>query len=181
MPAATTTATLTTTEAAVLVLLEQSGEASGYDLLRQAQSGVGHVWAPARSRLYTLLPRLVERGLAERRRVAQPTRPDKQIYRATAAGREALGAWLARAEPGSEDAFYLRVFAGGLLPAGTLAAHVRQFRADAEERLAVLHAVEATNTGTGNDRYSLLLLRLGIERAEHAIDWADWALGELGA
>jgi DNA-binding PadR family transcriptional regulator len=172
---------LTTTEAAVLALIATRGEASGYDLLAGAKATVGHVWAPARSRLYAVLPRLVERGLAESRRVVQQSRPDKHVYRLTAAGTEALDAWLAAPDPGAEDAFYLRLFVGHLMPRETLAEHVRQFRRAAEERLAVLREIEPTNRREGSDLGGWFMLRLGIERAEHSIRWADWVLEELDA
>jgi len=89
MPAATETSVqqLTTTEAAVLALLEIEGERSGYDLLKAVSQAIGHIWAPARSGLYAALPRLVTLGLAQSRAVAQSTRPDKHVYRSTRAGR----------------------------------------------------------------------------------------------
>lgn len=89
----TTTQTLTTTEAALLGLLAD-GELSGYDLKRLVERSVGYFWRPARSQIYAVLPRLVERGLARRRAVAQAMRPDKQVYRITPAGRGALRTWL---------------------------------------------------------------------------------------
>src|SRR5687768_13272634 len=91
-------ATLTTTEASVLCLLAVSGERSGYDLARLASSSVGHLWTPARSQLYAVLPRLERAGLASARAIEQRTRPDKRVYRITAAGHAALSAWLETVE-----------------------------------------------------------------------------------
>src|SRR3954465_14352094 len=85
---------LTTTEAAVLALLAIEGERSGYDLLKLVQRSIAHLWSPARSGLYSVLPRLVDGGLASRRRVAQSPRPDKHLYRLAPPGRAALDAWL---------------------------------------------------------------------------------------
>jgi hypothetical protein len=50
---------------------------------------------------------------------------------------------------------------------------VARFRADTEARLAVLRAVEPTNTGSGHDRCQRFLLRYGIDRAELELRWAD--------
>ncbi len=36
------------------------GDRSGYDLLKRAERSVAHMWAPAKSQLYAVLPRLVE-------------------------------------------------------------------------------------------------------------------------
>ena len=171
--------TLTTTEAAVLALLAIEGERSGYDLLKLVSKAIAYVWAPARSQLYAVLPRLARDGLAEQRRVVQTSRPDKLLYRITPAGRDALTRWLETPEPGAVDAFYLRLFVGRLMAPEALAGHVEQFRADTEERLAELRRIEPTNTRTGHDAYHFLMLRFGIEQAEHALRWADWVLEEL--
>lgn len=173
------TRTLTTTEAAVLALLAIEGESSGYDLLRFVGKAIGHVWAPARSQLYAVLARLANDGLAVQRRVDQDKRPDKVLYRISDEGRAALDRWLETVEPGSVESFYLRLFVGGLSSTETLVEHVEQYRRDTQARLAELRAIEPTNTRTGNDFFHHLLLRLGIERAEHALAWSDWVLAEL--
>ena len=173
--------TLTTTEAAVLALLAIEGERSGYDLLKLVSKAIGYVWAPARTQLYAVLPRLARDGLAEQRRVVQTTRPDKLLYRIAPAGRDALTRWLETPEPGAVDAFSLRLFVGGLTSVEVLVGHVEQFRRDTEGRLAELRRIEPTNTRTGHDLYHSFLLRLGIERAEHSLRWADGVLEELRA
>jgi PadR family transcriptional regulator AphA len=171
--------TLTTTEAAVLALLAIQGERSGYDLHKGMERSIGHVWRPARTQLYAVLPRLERDGLAASRTVAQQSRPDKRLFRLTDAGREALEAWLRTIEPEAQDSFFLRLFVGGLVPVESSIAQVEQFRHDAEARLAVLRAIEPTNTRRGHDRFHYLLLRLGIERQEHLLRWCDWVLEEL--
>ncbi len=173
--------TLTTTEAAVLSVLALDGESSGYDLLKRMSTAIGYVWAPAKSQLYAVLPRLARDGLADRREVAQSSRPDKQLYRISADGRAALDGWLGTVDPSSNDAFFLKLFVGGLTTDDVLVAHVEAFRAESQARLDELRAIEPTNVRSGNDRYHWFLLRLGIERAEQSVAWADWVLAELRA
>lgn len=175
----TETKAVTTTEAAVLALLAIEGERSGYDLLELSKKAIGHVWTPARSRLYTVLPRLVDLGLARSRKVTQATRPDKTLYRITRAGRATLEDWLETVEPGAHEAFRLKLFVGGLTSDENLMAQVRQFRDDRAEQLRILRAIEPTNTRRGYDRYHWFLLRLGIEHAQRDVRWADWVLSEL--
>ena len=79
----------TTTELAVLGLVA-FGETSGYDLARTAARSIGHMWAPSRSQIYKVLPRLVAAGYARSREIEQRGRPDKAVYRITPAGRRAL-------------------------------------------------------------------------------------------
>lgn len=159
----TATARLTTTEAAVLALLAIEGEQSAYTLTKAVEKAIGHVWSPAKSGLYATLPRLAKQGLAER---------NGRRYRISDAGSASLDDWLATVEPGARETFFLKLFVGGLTTADVLAAHVDQFAADTEARLTTLRAIEPTNTNTGHDWYHRHLLRYGIERAEHEIEWA---------
>jgi DNA-binding PadR family transcriptional regulator len=175
------TRALTTTEAAVLALLALEGENSGYDLLKKVSTAIGYVWAPAKSQLYALLPRLVRDGLAESRRVVQSDRPDKTLYALGPEGREALTRWLETVEPEAEDAFFLRLFVGGLTTREVLTRHVEAFLAHNGERLETLRAIEPTNTRRGNDWYHWFLLRLGIEQRELNARWAEHVLAELRA
>ena len=181
MPAATSRAVaeLTTTEAAVLALLMIEGEHSGYDLLKLVERSIAHVWSPARSGLYAVLPRLDREGLVRSRRVTQTNRPDKQLYTITRPGRGALHEWLMKVEPGATDSFYLKLFVGGLTTSEVLRTHLEQFRADVEGRLAVYRLIEPSNSNSGHDWYHRHLLRLGIARAEVDLEWADSVLRSL--
>ena len=169
----TQTVAVTTTEAAVLALLAIEGERSGYDLLKLVQGSIAHLWSPARSGLYAVLPRLVADGLASRRRVAQSKRPDKQLYWITRAGRAALDEWLATVEPGARDTFFLKLFVGGLATPDVLLAHLAQFERDTTDTLTRLRAILPTNANRGHDWFHRHLLRFGIERAEHELQWAQ--------
>jgi DNA-binding PadR family transcriptional regulator len=170
---------LTLTEAAVLSLLLIEGEQSGYDLLKMAEKSVGHVWAPAKSQLYTTLRRLTSAGLAVSRQVVQSGRPDKQLYRITVEGTEAVDRWLATIEPQAEERAWLRMFQGGLMELETLVAHVEQYRADTAARLQLYRDIEPTNTRRAHDYFHYLMLRHGIVRAEATLRWADEVLEEL--
>ena len=181
MPAATARAVaeLTTTEAAVLALLMIEGEHSGYDLQKLVTRSIAHVWSPARSGLYAVLPRLDREGLVRSRRVTQTNRPDKQLYTITREGRSALHGWLTTVEPGATESFYLKVFVGGLTTPDVLRAHLEQFREDVEGRLAVYRMIESSNANRGHDWYHRHLLRLGIAHAEVDLDWVGSVLRAL--
>jgi len=169
----TSTQRLTTTEGAVLALLAIEGERSGYALQRLAGKAIAHIWSPARSGLYASLPRLVKAGLASSRTAPGERGPEKHLYAITGAGREALGDWLEAVEPGARETFFLKLFVGGLTTPDVVRGHVEQFRADTEERLAVLREIEPTNTGVGHDRFHRYLLELGIRRYEDELEWAE--------
>ena len=170
---------LTATEGAVLALLAIEGERSGYDLLKLASTAIAHVWSPAKTHLYAVLPRLERHGFARSRSVAQTNKPDKRVYALTQDGRRALQGWLHEVVPGDAQLFYLKAFVGGLIDRETLVAHYEQFVRDQQARLDELRAIEPTNTRRGHDYHHHFLLRLGIERAEHAVRWAEDAIREL--
>jgi DNA-binding PadR family transcriptional regulator len=87
----------------------------GYDIKQAFDEKVGDFWALNYGQVYTTLERLRSDGLVECREVEQEGRPDKKIYRATAAGLRAFEAWLREpVRPGPralrDDLFFKLVF-----------------------------------------------------------------------
>src|SRR6266536_1072431 len=103
---------------AVHALLER-GESYGYELRTQFKDSVGPQWGELNiGHLYQVLDRLVRDGLVTRRAVAQSVRPDKLMYRLTAAGREELERWLQTPyvrQGGYRDDFFLKLLAAAQL------------------------------------------------------------------
>lgn len=166
------TTSLTTTEGVVLGLLAE-GQRSGYDLLKRAEGSVAHMWAPAKSQLYAVLPRLVEAGLARRRTVRQRGRPDKQLYRLTPAGRDAVRHWLETAPPKSWDELLLKAFFAELCSRDAL---LRQLDDYADVQRAFLAEYEAITPAT---RYGALTLEYGLELMPVRLAWIEKARREL--
>ena len=177
---ATAVQTLTISEAAVLALLAIEGERSPYDLMKCVSGAIGYIWAPAKTQLYAILPRLERDGLARSRSARDGGRPEKQLYSLTPAGRSALDTWLAE-EPSSTDAFYLKLFVGKLAPPEVLRGHLQWFRETTGAQLEQFRALEQVNSRTGHNRFHWFLLRLGLEHAEHLLEWTDWVERELDA
>jgi DNA-binding PadR family transcriptional regulator len=169
---------LTATEYAVLGLLTR-GEMSGYDLRKAAEGSVGYFWTPAKSRIYAILPRLVEAGLVRRRDVAQSGRPDKQLYRLTPKGKDALRRWVAEGvlDPEfSRNTLLVKVFFGDLAEPEQILAQIRQRREEMEQLKAELEAIEAHRR---DDLYPHLTRLYGLEYAKAIIRWANAAEREL--
>ena len=79
---------------AVLALLADE-PAHGYEIKRALEERFGTVIAPLNAgQVYTTLQRLQRDELVADDAVAQSGRPDKRVYRLTAAGRRALEEWL---------------------------------------------------------------------------------------
>jgi len=171
---------IVTTEAGVLGLLALEGERSGYDLAKQAERSVGHVWGPTKSHLYTVLRRLAAEGLVRAQEVEQQGRPDKQLYSLTDTGRTTFDAWLDDPAPGDRGALVLRLFLGGLASTDAHRRTLELFRDDVQEELDRLAAIDARNSRRGHDVFHGAVLDLGIARARTSRDWADARLEELG-
>ena len=174
------TAELTTTEGVLLGLLAE-GERSGYDLLKRAESSVAHMWAPAKSQLYAVLPRLVEAGLARRRTVRQTGRPDKQVYRLTAAGRRSVESWLEHAPPRTWDEVLLKVFFAPLVSSEALVRQLEEHREVQRAQLEEYRAIERTIATNPERRYGYLTLRFGLALIPARLEWLDAAIEELSA
>ena len=172
--------TITRTEAAALGLLAWRGAASGYDLHALAARSVGFIWSPARSQLYAVLKLLAGDGLIEGRHVEQDDRPDKRVFRITAAGRAALRAWLDEPhdfEPEDHDGILLKVFFGGDRP--SVRDQVDAYLGRTARRLETYREIElGFDDEMGARRQTL---RLGIALCEARAWWAKDTLATLDA
>jgi PadR family transcriptional regulator AphA len=176
----------TLTEYAVLGLLGQLAEPiSGYDLRKVIDRSVAYIWQPSTTQMYVVLRHLVEAGLATRREVEQRSRPDKQLYRITSAGRAEIREWLERDEETNDpdrSTLVLKFFFGSQ---GDLRALLRQlvaFRDAYALRLATyehMRLKQAPYENDLSDKFTALTLRYGIARASAAVEWADAAEKEL--
>lgn len=171
---------VTATEVAVLGLLI-GGERSGYDLLREAERSVGFFWTPAKTQLYAVLRKLVENGFATARLVRQTERPDKTLYRITAAGQERLRAGLEQVGSAvNKNPLELRIFFGDQRPLDAVVADLEGVRDRSRAHLAELEAIERT---FDHDKYLFPYLTLLRGKANAAADaaWAEQALELLAS
>jgi len=180
MTVRTKEATLTTTECAVLGLLTRR-PMSGYDLKKAIDRSVGYFWGPAKSQIYAVLPRLVDAGYATSKKVAQSPRPDKEVYRITSRGKQALSEWIEQAPaPSSPDRneLLLKIFFGDLSSPEVLLEQIRERRRQAERLKQELAEIEKT-LGGERDFYPSLTRRYGFRYADAIIRWAADAEREL--
>jgi PadR family transcriptional regulator AphA len=179
MAAQTGNPALTTTEAAILGVLT-GGAMSGYDLKKAIDTSVGYFWGPARSGIYAVLPRLVASGFATSREVAQSGRPDKRLYRITAAGRKALRSWIedtpAPPDP-DRNPLLIKLFFGALTSPDVLSAQIRQRREEAERLDRALHQFD--READPDELYGALTRDWGHEYARAVDRWARKAEAAL--
>jgi DNA-binding PadR family transcriptional regulator len=172
-----TSTPLSDTEYAVLGLLT-FGERSGYELDKLAGRSIGYFWQPAKSKIYAILPRLVERGFADASDVAQTGRPDKRVYRLTKAGGEELRRWLDNGEPPrgvARDGLLLKLFFGAHGDPAVLREQVAGRKQRAERQLAELEEIER-RIDRDEDFFPYLTLLHGLEDARSTIAWCKQTL-----
>ena len=153
---------------AILVLLEQK-PGSGYDLAQRFKGGIGHFWSASHQQIYLELKKLDSRKLVEFEVQPQSERPDRKLYRITAAGRVALKAWLL--EPTKAErlnsALLVKIYAANLAEPAALVAELEQNLAEHRKRLDEYTSLEQSYLEKG-DKLSrkqsqiYLTLRSGI-------------------
>lgn len=172
--------TLTATEAALLGLL-RNGEMSGYDLRKLVDRTVGYYWTPAKTQIYTSLPRLVEAGLATRRTVRQTERPDKHLYAITESGRAAVSAWVREAPLDAglgRNVLLLKLALADESHAVALLEQVRGRREEAERLREELVALDAAG-GEGDPPFEHLTRRYGFFHVDALLAWTGEVIDEL--
>lgn len=167
---------------AVLALLA-SGPSHGYELKSSFEESVGPQWGELNiGHLYQVLERLVRDELVTRRQVSQDDRPDKTVYRLTAAGRKELEQWLSAPfvrRGGYRDDFFLKLFAASLLGSDALAEVTRVQR---EAYLGELKSLAELGAEHARDPLVRLLVeaaRLHTEANLRVVELAEAAAGEL--
>ena len=126
----------------------------------------GHVfWAPAQSAIYTELQRLEGLGLVSHRVEPETDLRSRRLYGITAAGEEALRAWVREGRfeaPVVKNTTLLRTLYGHLVTPRELAARVDEHVAWAQEQRSLLEAALAET----DEPLRRLVLAWAIERTE---------------
>ena len=127
-----------------------------------------------------MLPQLVSRGFATSRQVVQVSRPTKQLYSVTRAGRT-LQRWLE--EPPSIEPerapLLLKIYFGDLLDPEILISHVRKLKLEADALVERLTELERTPSNAS--LFGDLTVRHGLEWAHAMSRWAEGAEVEIEA
>jgi DNA-binding PadR family transcriptional regulator len=182
------TTPLTPTSYLVLGLLAREGPSTPYELKRHVAVTIGHFWSFPHTLLYSEPPRLVSRGLATERREQDGRR--RRLFTITAAGTDALRAWLARPsrEPAElRDPGLLQLFFADLGPAESrrtiadeqLAIHRAKFAGYQEDQRAE-RGPGAARTGLRTaERWRGETLRMGLLHERAAVDFWESVAGSI--
>jgi DNA-binding PadR family transcriptional regulator len=167
---------------AVLALLAER-PSYGYELKANFEHTIGPQWGSLNiGHLYQILDRLVRDGLVSGSRVAQEDRPDKIVYRLTAAGRAELDGWLAEPvvrQGGYRDDFFLKLVAAARLGRERLA---QVIAAQRDAYLAELHALGVLEHAHRDDPLVSLLIRAAVLHTQAnvaVVELAEQRAGQL--
>jgi DNA-binding PadR family transcriptional regulator len=130
----------------LLGLLSFGRELSGYELKQMAEN-LRFFWsAPAMSQVYREVERLASAGLVSQHNVVREGTRSTKVYRLTAAGEDAVRAWLSAPPepPLLRHPVALRVFFGHLLDPDDLQAAIESHRDWCDQMLDELGAIRAS-------------------------------------
>lgn len=174
----------------ILLGLLSAAPASGYDLKREFQAGIGHFWAAEISQIYTTLKRLAKRRWLRSKLVPSEKGPPRRVYEVTETGQQALRQWL-RSGPEFGDqriTFLAQLYLlHSQRDAKAMHKFLQQTRAYFELRLARLLGFEAEwlKDLPGADAIDaaglgpFMTLRAGIYAAQARLAWCDECLERL--
>jgi PadR family transcriptional regulator, regulatory protein AphA len=141
------------------VLTEQ--DHTGYEIKRCCEEVFRHFFVAGFGSIYPVLAELQRDGLVTSVSVEQKKRPDKKIYRITAAGRAALAEELAQTPPRHKvrSEFLTLMYFAHLLPPervdAVLGEMIQRFEQTLVEELALFDSADAPGELTPGQRFAL--------------------------
>jgi DNA-binding PadR family transcriptional regulator len=171
----------------ILGILAIHPSQSGYEIRKTVQQSVGFFWGESYGQIYPTLKRLAAEGLIAPGKSAPSTRPTKQEYFITPAGKLCLQEWLAlpcRDHP-PRDEFLLKLFFGWETAPSVSIAHLREFQQKNRRLLDTLLELEALGRAHSSHYpgfpFWMLTLDYGLAQIRSALKWSESALELLCA
>jgi DNA-binding PadR family transcriptional regulator len=156
---------------------------SGYDIKQAFDRALASYWNAGNSQIYTTLKSLSQAQLVESEVIVQTTRPNRKVYRLTAAGQAELNRWLEEEVPErfSKDEFLTKLFFCGETSDDVALQHLQEHRESLLKQLAHMEWAREQYASRPTRRprlleYQMLVreykeatLRAGLEVTERAI------------
>jgi PadR family transcriptional regulator AphA len=144
---------------------------SGYDVKRSIDRTIRHFWAGSFGQIYPELKRLEALGWIAG---ADDGSRGRRVYRATAAGRRALGDWLHGDETRIElrDESLLRLFFADALPVDEALSLLRGRREGYAGMLELLRSLD-DGSGEADTPFVDLVYRWGLDYCEWGMEWCE--------
>jgi DNA-binding PadR family transcriptional regulator len=174
-------------ELALLGLIAEEHQRSGYDLVQTFRISMVHYWHAHPGQIYPTLDRMERDGWIAGREVIQRGRPNKRVYSITAGGRRVLLEWLRspyepfkmKNPPLLKSRFLAHLGADGAR------AKFAEMRDAMTSYLEVLRGYDRKIAQQGgpykdvNEMMVYFTLRRGMEFARGEVEFCAWAMAEL--
>ncbi len=156
----------------VILGMLELGPRSGYDIKRFVDHSTRFFWAASYGQIYPELRRLETAGLIEGESAPTGGR-QRRVFTLTAAGKDALLAWLRAPSSSYElrDEGLLKLFFADALPHGEALGLFRTIRAQHQAVLDRLHEVEPYAEQRGGFPY--VVLQGGLALHTQYVEWCD--------
>lgn len=146
----------------------------GYELRKQLGQRLGFFWTVSFGSLYPTLRRLERRGAVEKIFPSPQTSRRKQVYRITESGEREFLEQLSEGSDGPEgDKFPLRLAFFGYLRPETRIRLLERRKVYLEDKLEQGRRSLRRANGARSDRYTLSLMRHGMQITEADIAWLE--------
>jgi DNA-binding PadR family transcriptional regulator len=174
-------AQLGTTSCVVLGLVS-THPMSGYDLASLATHSIAHFWPISKSQVYAELSRLETDGYVFGTHVEQDKRPDKRRYELSAAGKEALTAWLEAggyAPDRTRSGFLAKFFFASHMTGAQRLALLKAYRDEVDAYRLELQDIVGKLENRADTFYERSTALYGLLAAEAKIQWANQMIETL--
>lgn len=162
-----------------MVLLETE-EGSGYDLLKRFKQRLGFFWQASHQQIYQQLKVMHQEGLIDCKLDVQKGKPDRKVYTMTQNGQQELLRWLNQAcKPQKiNDSLLVKLYGGHLLDKTVLLAEIKEHQNQHEKALQIMLELEQQYqelplTERGSLMLPFLTLRRGILGEQAWLAWAQ--------
>ena len=162
-----------------LLALLAKEPAHGYELKNLLEQTFGEAYpSPNIGQIYVTLQRLERDGLVSSQDVVQATRPNKRVYELTAAGREALAAWIEEPSDGPRvrDDFFMKLALSPLAGATDRMALINRQR---RHYLNLMRGLSALAAAAYEGPISRLLIEGAMLHLQADLDWLQRCQEEL--
>ena len=157
---------------------------TGYEIVKSFDSAVGYFWSASHQQVYRELSKLTDSELVKFAAIEQGDKPDKKVYRITAAGKRELRKWIEVpvTESPTKDLLLVKLLNLNAGNVEVILAELDRMLDRASEQLEIYKGIEkmhyqpARVAGLALDDLALYLaLRRGITGVESHISWFNEA------
>ncbi len=164
------------------------GEMTGYEIMTAFRDSLQFFWMANTSQIYRELQNLKKNGFVTDRKVEQQSKPDKNIFTITDAGKEELKSWLRNEDYGKRNiGLLMKIFFAGEIPPGENIERFRHIQSgcngfldslSSADNSVDLHSINITDSDE-KSAYWKMTISFGRKYMQMMDQWCDECIAEL--